>query len=63
MAQWVNLLDLIYPVGSIYTIERDTGVTITNGVVENQTNTPASFFGGTWTLIGCNDNYLMYRRD
>ena len=34
---WVNLLDLIYPVGSFYFQTKD-----------DEDNTPTALFGGTW---------------
>lgn len=37
MATWVNLLDVIYPVGSVY--------------ITSTTTSPASLVGGTWTQI------------
>ena len=37
MATWVNLMDIIYPVGSVYSSYTSTS--------------PASRFGGTWTPI------------
>ena len=37
MSTWTNILDLVYPVGSVY-------------VAYNST-TPATRFGGTWTAI------------
>lgn len=50
MATWVNLLDVIYPVGSIYHSTSSTS--------------PASSIGGTWSaisgrfLLGANSNYV-----
>ena len=37
MANWVNLLDIIYPIGSVY--------------ITSTTTSPASLVGGTWTQI------------
>ena len=37
---WVNLLDVIYPIGSIY-------ITVLNGDAAN----PANIIGGTWTAL------------
>lgn len=37
MATWVNLMDIIYPVGSVYSSYTSTS--------------PASRFGGSWTAI------------
>lgn len=37
MATWVNLLDVIYPTGSVYLSRKNTS--------------PASIIGGTWTQI------------
>ena len=37
MATWVNLLDVIYPIGSVY--------------ITSTTTSPASLVGGTWTQI------------
>lgn len=37
MATWVNLLDIVYPVGSIYQSTKNTS--------------PASIVGGTWSAI------------
>lgn len=37
MATWVNLLDIIYPVGSIY--------------ISNNSTSPSSIIGGTWSQI------------
>lgn len=59
MAQWVNLLDLIYPSGSVYVMKRDSG-SETDGT--GQSNTPGAMFGGAWTLIGYNDRFFMYVR-
>lgn len=50
MATWVNLMDIIYPVGSIYHSASSTS--------------PASSIGGTWSaisgrfLLGANSNYV-----
>lgn len=43
---WVNLLDVIYPIGSIY-------MTVLNGDTAN----PANIIGGTWTAL-YNTTYL-----
>ena len=37
MATWVNLLDVIYPVGSIY--------------ISNSSTSPSSLIGGSWTQV------------
>ena len=37
MATWVNLLDVIYPVGSIY--------------ISNSSTSPSSVVGGTWVQV------------
>lgn len=37
MATWVNLLDVIYPAGSVY--------------LSRNATSPASLIGGTWTQI------------
>ena len=37
MANWVNLLDVIYPIGSVY--------------ITSTTTSPASLVGGTWTQV------------
>lgn len=42
-AQWSDLVDLIYPVGSIY--------------ISTSTTNPATLFGGTWNRI--NDKFLL----
>lgn len=38
---WVNIIDLFWPVGSIYWAYN-----------ENNTNDPVTLFGGQWALIG-----------
>ena len=43
---WVNLLDVIYPIGSIY-------MTVLSGDAAN----PANMIGGTWTAL-YNTTYL-----
>ena len=37
MSTWTNILDLVYPVGAVYTSNSDTS--------------PATLFGGTWTQL------------
>lgn len=37
MANWINLLDLIYPIGSVY--------------ISNSSISPASLIGGSWTQV------------
>ena len=55
MATWVNLLDIIYPVGSIYHSTSSTS--------------PASSIGGTWSaisgrfLLGANSTYTAGSQD
>ena len=55
MATWVNLLDIIYPVGSIYQSTNSTS--------------PASVVGGTWSaiggrfLLGANSTYTAGSQD
>lgn len=55
MATWVNLLDIIYPVGSIYHSTSGTS--------------PASSIGGTWSaisgrfLLGANSTYPAGKQD
>lgn len=49
MANWINLLDVIYPIGSLYFSTKSTS--------------PSSSIGGTWnqikdkTLVGCGENF------
>lgn len=55
MATWVNLLDIVYPVGSIYQSTSSTS--------------PASRVGGTWSaiggrfLLGANSTYPVNKQD
>lgn len=55
MATWVNLLDIVYPVGSIYQSTKNTS--------------PASIVGGTWSaiqgrfLLGQSSNYAVNSQD
>lgn len=55
MANWVNLMDIVYPVGSIYQSMNNTS--------------PASSIGGTWSaisgrfLLGANSTYSAGSQD
>ena len=37
MASWVNLLDIVYPIGSVY--------------ISNSSTSPSSTIGGSWTQV------------
>lgn len=37
MASWINLLDIIYPIGSVY--------------ISNSSTSPSSTIGGSWTQV------------
>lgn len=49
MANWINLLDVIYPIGSLY--------------FSTKSASPSSSIGGAWnqikdkTLVGCGENF------
>ncbi len=45
---WVNIIDLMYPVGTIY-------------YADNTVNTPASLFGGTWVALTTSSPYSWKR--
>lgn len=45
---WVNIIDLFYPVGSVYT-------------TYDSTNSPADLFGGTWVQTKTTAPYTWRR--
>lgn len=45
---WVNIIDLFYPVGSVYT-------------TYDSTNNPADLFGGTWVQVSTTAPYTWRR--
>ena len=45
---WVNIIDLFYPVGTIYT-------------TNDSTNNPADLFGGTWVQVSATAPYTWRR--
>ena len=45
---WVNIIDLMYPVGTIYTAADDS-------------NPPSSLFGGTWVQLTTTSPYTWKR--
>lgn len=45
---WVNIIDLMYPVGTIY-------------YADNNLNPPAAVFGGTWVVLTTSPLYSWKR--